>query len=84
MSVDSKFFAIGLFFPDDEFLGSEDPPSGDNLCPPEIFCNVPGLASGVRERARSDSIPAVNVSRLPDTAGRLSDPLDLPKKEPDN
>lgn len=68
----------------EECLGSEDPTSGTGLCPPEILFSVPGLASGVRARAGSESSPAVKPSRLPETPPRLCDPLDLPKKvEPD-
>ncbi|KAG8376169.1 hypothetical protein BUALT_Bualt09G0035300 [Buddleja alternifolia] len=50
------------------------------LCPLNILFAVAGLASGVRERVGSESFPKVRVSRPPETALRLSDPLDLPKK----
>lgn len=79
LRVDSKFFTPELFLPDEVCLGSEDPPRGKVLCPLEIFCAVPGLASGVRDRVGSESFPAVNVSRLPAIAPLLNDPLDLPK-----
>lgn len=77
---------LELIFPDEACFGSEDPPNGELLCPPEIFCIVTGLASAVRERAGSDSFPTTNASRLLlGTADRLNDPLDRPKKvEVDN
>lgn len=80
--MESKFFALELLFLPEEVccFGSDDPPNGDVLCPLAILFMVAGLASGVRERVGSDSFPKVKVSRLPETAGRLSDPLDLPKK----
>ena len=69
-----------VFLLDAACLGSEEPPNGEVLCPLEILFTVPGLASVVRERAGSDSLPTVNASRLPETAPRLNDPLDRPKK----
>lgn len=76
---------LELIRPDEVCLGSEDPTSGEFLCPLEILCTVPELASGVRERVGSDSVPVVNASRLPEVVGRLNDPLDRPiKVELDN
>lgn len=76
---------LELIRPDEVCLGSEDPASGELLCPLEFLCTVPELASGVRERVGSDSVPAVNASRLPGVVGRLNDPLDRPiKVELDN
>lgn len=71
---------LELFLPDDVCFGSNDPPRGEVLCPLDILFTVAGLASGVRERVGSESFAKVKVSRLPETAGRLSVPLDLPKK----
>lgn len=71
---------LELFLPEDVCFGSEDPPSAEVLCPLDILFTVAGLASGVRERVGSESFPNVKVSRLPETAARLSVPLDLPKK----
>lgn len=81
LSVDSKFFVLELFLPDEVCLGSEEPTSGEGevLWPLEIFCAVPGLASGVRDRVGSESFPTLNVSRLLAIAPLLNDPLDLPK-----
>lgn len=75
LSVMSKFLVPELFLPDEVCLGSEDPPNGDVLCPLEIFCAVPGLASGVRDRVGSESFPAVKVSRLLAIAPLLDLPI---------
>ena len=68
-----------MFLLDEVSLGSEDP-RGGLLCPLEILCIAPGLASAVQDRWGSDSLPT-NTSRLLETAAaRLEDPLDRPKK----
>lgn len=54
---------------------SEDPPTGELLCPLEILYAAPGLASAVRDRWGSDSLPT-SASRLLETAARLDDPLE--------
>ena len=56
-------------------LVSEDPPTGELLWPLEILYAAPGLASAVRDRRRSDSLPT-SASRLLETAARLDDPLE--------
>ena len=68
-----------MFLLEEVRLGSEDP-RGGLLGPLEILCIAPGLASVVRDRWGSDSLPA-NTSRLLETAAaRLEDPLGRPKK----
>lgn len=69
-----------VFLPDNERLGSDDP-IGEPLGPLEILCIAPGLASVVRERWGSVSLPT-NASRLLETAAaRLEDPPpERPKK----
>ena len=61
--------------PDDVCLVSDDPPTGELLWPLETLYAAPGLASVVRDRWGSDSLPA-NASRLLETAARRDDPLE--------
>lgn len=69
-----------VFLPDEAYLVSDDPPSRELLCPPDILCIAAGLASGVQECVGPESFPIVKVSRLPETLPCLRDPLDLPRK----
>ena len=79
--MDSKFFMFDTFLLD-ACLCSDDT-TGELLCPLDIFRSAPGLASVVRGRGESDSVPNT-ASRLLETAGRLEEPLGLKKFELDN
>ena len=68
----------GLPALDEGRRSSADPP-GEVLWVPETLGKVPGLASVVRLRDISASLLAI-TSRLLETAARLVDPLDRPKK----
>lgn len=59
-------------------LGSADA-TGELLWGPENLRKFPGLASVARVRDCSPSLPAI-TSRLLETAARLADPLERPKK----
>lgn len=75
LRVDSKFFMFAVFLPEVVCRFSDDT-TGELLCPLEIFWNTPGLASVVRAREGSESLPTAAASRLLETAARLDDPVD--------
>ena len=75
---------LEMFLPEAVCLGSDDK-DGELFCAAlEIFRSAPGLASVVRTREGSESLPAITGSRLLETAGRLEDPLDRIKLELNN
>lgn len=66
-----------VFRAEEERLGSEEP-TGELLCALMTLRKPPGLASVVRAREGSTSLPT-NASRLLETAARLKEPLDRPR-----
>lgn len=73
LSVASYFLTVDTFLPEEVCLFSVE-----LIWPLETLPKVPGLAPAVRLWTRS--ILSTLVSLLPETAARLEDPLDRPKK----
>lgn len=68
---------LEVFRAEEERLGSKEP-TGELLCVLMTLRKPPGLASVVREREGSTSLPT-NASRLIETAARLKEPFDRPR-----
>ena len=81
--MDSKFFEVEIFLPEVVRFCSKDT-TGELLWTVEVLPSVPELASGVRAREGSDSLPTITASRLLETAALLDEPVDRKKLELDN